>query len=516
MTKRNVVEELLHSMSNDMKDTEHRTCYKEGCERVNLIAGHPGGDKISCNKHQHGIEGLQKQTSKCVFKGCDTKGTTVVANTRYRFCAQHRDLLVERGIARDTFNDIKTYARKCVSEGCEKTATHDDKTRCALHSPTGRSDDKRRCNHEGCTSNKRPTFGFGANRTRCKDHREEGMASHKTCAHDGCALSASYGEKAGVDQYCKKHRPGGFVLNARTCASETCTRQPCYGPEGGGTYTHCALHKPDGYVDTRNKRCVEDGCTKNRSFGVKGGERLWCLEHKTDECINLVKTTCAMACCLHSEGCQATFFHPEYTDIASDFFRKRICYFARRALIEDAIMANDMQGVGRLLHHFKLDKVVTLNAQSAFRFACEKRYYTHLESCVQIIFDQPIKRGAKSLGDKRPDIFYKWCVDDKYFGIHVEYDEHTTHEDEDGRLRWIAREAGCDGTVYVIRVNGGRGMKDAVCSRVRMPSFEYYKITPSGKAVAAWVADAVVQRIRWIRAGLHPDDDANRPYKVYF
>lgn len=200
----------------------------------------------------------------------------------------------------------------------------------------------------------------------------------------------------------------------------------------------------------------------------------------------------------------------------SEFYKKRICYFARRVLIENAIMNNDMDKVELLLDHFDLNKVITLNEQSAFRFVCEKEYYKKLEDCVQIIFDQSVKNGLKALGDKRPDIFYKWCVSDKHYGIHIEYDEKNTHEDEVGRLEYIAKEACCPGRVYLVRVNGGHGGKDPVCSRIRMQNFEYYKVTDKGKGVASRVADAVKERIAWIKAGLSPDDEAGRPYKVYF
>ena len=168
-------------------------------------------------------------------------------------------------------------------------------------------------------------------------------------------------------------------------------------------------------------------------------------------------------------------------------------------------MKNDMKRVEQLLQHFKVDRVVTLNAQSAFRFECEKLYYEDLQQCVDIVFDQPIKPGAKFLGDKRPDIFYKFFFHGRNFGVHIEYDETTSHEEDDARLQWIADEAECSGRVYVIRVHGKHRTESTLCERVRAKHFEYYKTTRQGKKVALSVAQAVKERIAWVKEGHAPN-----------
>ena len=236
-----------------------------------------------------------------------------------------------------------------------------------------------------------------------------------------------------------------------------------------------------------------------------GGERKWCFEHKTDQCVNLVETICCMSCCTGDAGVQAAHYHPDHQVETSEFYGRRVCHFAKRVLIEDALMKNDMKRVEQLLQHFKVDRVVTLNAQSAFRFECEKLYYEDLQQCVDIVFDQPIKPGAKFLGDKRPDIFYKFFFHGRNFGVHIEYDETTSHEEDDARLQWIADEAECSGRVYVIRVHGKHRTESTLCERVRAKHFEYYKTTRQGKKVALSVAQAVKERIAWVKEGHVPN-----------
>lgn len=256
--------------------------------------------------------------------------------------------------------------------------------------------------------------------------------------------------------------------------------------------------------------CIEPGCHKRASYGVPGGKKASCAGHKKDGYLLLGTSTCAMACCsTDAGGMQARFFHPEHQDETSTFYKKRICCFGRRVLIEDALMYNDVARVESLMTHFQMDRVLTLNAQSAFRFACESRYHELLKDCVDIVFDAPVEKGPKVIGALRPDIFYKWNINGVNYGIHLEYDETLSHEDDARRLQSIAENAECGDRVYVIRVYGGHGTKNPACRRVRMDNFEFFKVTGEGEYVAAKVADAVTGRIKWIKKGLGPD--ASRP-----
>lgn len=328
----------------------------------------------------------------------------------------------------------------------------------------------------------------------------------KKCLEKGCTKGARYDGY----QYCVLHSITKNCDDKRVCEISDCNTRPSVGYPGERK-SRCGKHKQEGMIS--HGLCIEPACDKRASYGILGGKKTSCVRHRKDEYVILCTTTCAMACCSTSAGgLQAVFFHPEHEDETSEFFNKRICRFGRRVLIEDALMHNDISRVESLMAHFRMDRILTLNAQSAFRFECEGMYHELLKDCVGIVFDGPVESGPKVAGSLRPDIFYKWCVNGLNYGIHIEYDERVSHEDDSRRLECIANSAGCCDRVYVIRVFGGHDTKNPACTRVRKNNFEYFRVTTEGENVAVKVADAVVERIKWIEKGLGPCD--SRPSRV--
>lgn len=444
--KNDPVTEFIRGMRDRFKDNvPDRICANFLCQVIlaRLSWGFEDGDRLYCNKHRDDIPGMINisKKRKCRYIGCDRKGTITIGG--FHLCIKHVNLLKGEGLPspEDSVKKPKPSARRCKADGCSIYSAFDNGQYCYKHSPTKVSDDKRVCEVPGCENKKRPTFGYpGEPMTRCREHKEEGMYSHKLCSSTECNSSASY------------------------------------GPHDGIAVT-CVHHKEDGYV-------------------------------------NLMATQCAMECCMYGDGVQAKFFHPGHDDETSEFYGKRICTFGRRVLIEDAIQNNDMNRLNQLMNFYELDKVTTLNAQSAFRFECEKKYHDLLGNCIDIVFDGHVHEGPKTLWSKRPDIFYKFDINGLNYGIHIEYDESSTHEDDPVRLGCIEEDAGCEGRVYLIRVNGGHDTKNPVCTRVDLANYSYYIVTCEGSKVASMVSDAVVDRIKWIEEGLGPDD--TRPYKVNF
>ena len=118
------------------------------------------------------------------------------------------------------------------------------------------------------------------------------------------------------------------------------------------------------------------------------------------------------------------------------------------------------------------------------------------------------------MGNKRPDIFYKWAVNGQGFAIHIEYDETSSHEDDTSRLERIAKEAACEGRTYVIRVCGRHDTTNPVCEDVYETYYKFSVLTQSGKVVCAEVAKLVKERIGWINEGLAPEN-STRIGKVF-
>ncbi|CAM9095365.1 unnamed protein product [Ectocarpus sp. 12 AP-2014] len=427
------VDAFLDSLGDKLKyfnSTNPRCRSKEMCTITDLGYGFSGEEKSYCKKHRDEVPGLIMVGPQCKYVGCKTKGHYKIG--KLRVCGPHREQLIEEGLPGGDENVVyeKDYGKKCIKEGCGKSATFDNFTHCGPHSSTGKSDDKRVCEIPGCET--RPSVGYP-------------------------------GE---LQRWCGKHREGGMVSHGL---------------------------------------CVEPGCGKRASYGALGGRKTSCVGHKKDGHVLLGTTTCAMACCsTDAGGIQARFFHPEHRDETSTFYNKRICCFGRRVLIEDALMHNDIDRLNSLLTHFEMSRVLTLNSQSAFRFECETKYHKLLRDCVSIVFDDTVDEGPKVLGALRPDIFYKWCIDGANYGIHIEYDETTKHEDDMVRLKRIAIQAECEDRVYVIRVNGGENTKNPLCGRVSMENYSYFRVTGEGRKVASGVADRVIERIKWIEGGVGP------------
>ena len=379
--------------------------------------------------------------------------------------------------------------------------------------------DNRSCKFIGCPTLSHITIGeYRFCDSHVKQLIQEGLPSPeenvkkpkdsgRRCVEEGCELYSSFDN----GQYCYKHSPTKVSDDKRMCEVPGCenNKRPTFGYLGGPR-TRCRYHRKRGMYS--HKLCSFPGCKVSAHYGPEGGLPLTCVHHKEEGYINVNAAQCAMACCADGDGVQAKFFHIGYGDESSDFFGKRICTFGRRVMIEDAIQKNDINELSRLMDFYELDKVTTLNAQSAFRFECEQKYHDLLGNCVDIVFDGHVHEGPKTLWSKRPDIFYKFVVNGVNYGIHIEYDETSGHEDDPVRLRCIEENAGCEGRVYLIRVNGGHDSKNPACTRVEMTNYSYYVVTHEGRQVASMVSDAVVDRIRWIEEGLGPGD--GRPAKI--
>lgn len=481
-----------------LKDRESRTCYVKGCKKSShgfgikggLGWGFRGGDRVSCKKHR--LPEHVEQNHFCIYLGCDVRAKLAIGD--HNLCAEHVEEIKTKANFPEEFV-TRTKTALCQHEGCTVAASYDKTTHCKVHANSASSDDKRVCDIKGC-GKKRPTFGYpGKPRTRCAAHKESGMFSRKLCITDGCKISASYGNCEGVVVHCKKHMvPGETLINNKKCQHAECDKQPSFGDPVSKVKSHCKTHAPEGFVDVLNKRCTAENCEKLCIDSTR-----FCVSHGGGK-------KCTLPCCMFG-GPRPQYGNPDDGS--------RICAFGARALMEDALLNNDIERARMLQTHFKRKTMMVLNQQSAFRTELEKKYWKLLDTCHKIYFDETVSEKPKTTEDLRPDIFYLWKVDGTKMAIHIEYDEGKTHEDDDLRLKYIADTSGTTGNVYVIRVNATtNASKNALCTRRQMGSVVYFEVNEVGRKVASKVADAVIERIQWIEEGLGPDD--SRPAKVYF
>lgn len=257
MVKRKIpeVDDFLRNFE-FVKDRTPRSCHVKGCKKVThgfgikggLGYGFRGGDRVSCKQHK--LPEHVEQNQQCIYLGCELRGKQFLGD--HKFCAEHLDRVRSEGGFPEDFT-VREKHKKCEYAGCKVAASYDGDKHCKIHAKSASSDDKRRCEYPGCSSG-RPTFGYdGQKKTRCKEHREKGMYSRKLCEVAHCKVSASYGASDDVARFCNEHKGDGHTLSLKTCAHDDCERQPSFGANAGSEATHCSKHKPEGFVDVRNK-----------------------------------------------------------------------------------------------------------------------------------------------------------------------------------------------------------------------------------------------------------------------
>lgn len=132
----------------------------------------------------------------------------------------------------------------------------------------------------------------------CKSHMKEGMRdySNKKCKYKGCGKRPSFGYTDGLKEYCKTHKlPKMESLDDRECEIPECTskKRPSYGKPGGKPI-YCANHgkKIEGAIMLTGNKCSEAGCNVGAIFGTESKKPMYCKEHKTDDCYDVMHKLC--------------------------------------------------------------------------------------------------------------------------------------------------------------------------------------------------------------------------------
>ena len=121
------------------------------------------------------------------------------------------------------------------------------------------------------------------------------------CIYNVCETRASFntlGETKGL--YCTVHKKDGMVdVKNKRCAHLGCDKQSAFNTPGETKGLYCANHKKDGMVDVKNKRCAHVGCDKlnpcfNTPCETKG---LYCANHKKDGMVDVKHKRCAHVGC---------------------------------------------------------------------------------------------------------------------------------------------------------------------------------------------------------------------------
>lgn len=114
-----------------------------------------------------------------------------------------------------------------------------------------------------------------------------------------CGKGASYGrEGTAINEYCKEHGlENGCILVRKSqknpCIVEGCKTVPTYGKDGTRKMTHCHKHGVEnGMVRLLFTECKVEKCRNKTKFGMPGGVRTHCDEHKEEGMVDCTFPTC--------------------------------------------------------------------------------------------------------------------------------------------------------------------------------------------------------------------------------
>lgn len=240
---------------------------------------------------------------KCVYPSCESIAIFRSLGDDYpTYCKLHK--------LDDQYN---SKYKKCQVADCLKMATYgnDEYQRCGLHKlPTdsNRCNKNKKCKKEGCTLIS--SYGNVAFKPLfCASHKLDGMwaVCQPCCKVDSCKISAAYGVYKGKAYHCYLHRIENekYMLKKPECIQSDCKTMPTFGLPGGDAL-YCKEHIPQDrneYVDVKHSKCKQKGCDKRPTFGDTSGVPLYCALHKEEGHFDVANKRCCV------EGCEK---YPRY------------------------------------------------------------------------------------------------------------------------------------------------------------------------------------------------------------
>ena len=100
----------------------------------------------------------------------------------------------------------------------------------------------------------------------------------------------------------------------RKCIDDNCNKQPSFGLEKLKPL-YCSEHKLDNMKNVQAKTCLHDTCYKQPCFGLEKSKPLYCSEHKLDKMKNVKDKTCLDDNCDKYITCQANYILPKELNV---------------------------------------------------------------------------------------------------------------------------------------------------------------------------------------------------------
>jgi len=193
----------------------------------------------------------------------------------------------------------------CTEENCLKAAYYGFESKkplfCYIHKQENSFNVVQKlCENENC--HKRPCYGLIWKKPlSCKEHKMENYINviSSRCNKSGCNKRPCYGIKNKKPIYCAKHADKMKMKNniSKKCTTIGCETIPIFGLPGQNP-TKCYQHKTLKMIDVKNKRCEENGCNIQASYGYKKNKKvLRCATHKLKNMVDLVSRLCTYSEC---------------------------------------------------------------------------------------------------------------------------------------------------------------------------------------------------------------------------
>jgi hypothetical protein len=114
------------------------------------------------------------------------------------------------------------------------------------------------------------------------------------CVYDGCKNWASFNYEGLKARYCMVHKEDGMInVKDKKCDYDGCKTRPVYNCEGELKGIYCTTHKKEGMVNVKSKLCIHIGCKKQPTFNIEGETiGLYCTTHKKDGMVDVKNKTC--------------------------------------------------------------------------------------------------------------------------------------------------------------------------------------------------------------------------------
>ena len=262
--RRTPVRCIDHRLSTDISSSQ-KWCLEAGCTTQPRF-GRPGGEPVRCGKHKIDVD------QNIVSKRCSSVWCLAKQDVFSRGYAYKRN--PESGEIDLCGPCYKKTGRGLSNGGVPKS--NDERGGDGETGQNGRSHSAPQADSP-TPSVRGPHNGGTATPKRKRDVEDD---------------TAQYLPEQ--DEY--ETRGGKRRRKAKLCENDTCGRRAAYGP--GRTGVRCRDHRLPTDVDSRQKWCLEEGCTTQPRFGKPGGEQLRCGRHRIEGDRNIGSKRCSSVWCL--------------------------------------------------------------------------------------------------------------------------------------------------------------------------------------------------------------------------